>query len=80
MDERTAEDYVKDMLDHKRDWIAIMAVARAIRNGKWYDECKEILQTKGLMPKSEAEIHKQQVASIKAPIVINLYQKQKNKK
>lgn len=65
MEERTVQEYIEDMLANGRDWIAIIAVARAVRGGKWYSQCREILQAKGLMPKVEAEIHKQQKAGLK---------------
>lgn len=44
------------MLSNGRDWIAITAVASVIRNGKWKDEIKGILQERGLMPTDENEI------------------------
>lgn len=50
MAERTAEDYVNDMLAHGRDWIAILAVSRFVRGGKWYEECQKILIDSGKMP------------------------------
>ena len=56
--DRTPEDYVNDMLKRKRDWIAILAVARAIRKGQWYDKVKTILQDKNLMPKDQEMIDK----------------------
>lgn len=54
--ERTAQDFVEDMLSHGRDWIAITAVAAVVRNGKWKDPVKAILQERGLMPKDDKEI------------------------
>ena len=53
MSERTPEMFVDDMLGHGRDWIAILAVARFARNGRWYDEIKSMLQARGLMPLDE---------------------------
>lgn len=55
---RTPEDFVGDMLERGRDWIAVMAVASAVRGGRWYDQCRQILQDKGLMPSDRTAINK----------------------
>ena len=55
-DERTAKDFVRDMLLHGADWMAVLAVARCIRGGRWRKEAAEILQAKGLMSKDEKVI------------------------
>jgi len=59
-DVRTAKDYLEDMLAHGRDWMAILAVARFVRKGRWHEECKKMLIERGLMPKEEEEIRNQQ--------------------
>lgn len=48
--ERTASDFVEDMLRRGLKWTAILAVASSARHGRWYDETKVILQGKGVMP------------------------------
>lgn len=48
--ERTASDFVEDMLRRGLKWTAILAVASSARKGRWYDETKSILQGKGVMP------------------------------
>lgn len=48
--ERTSNEFIADMKSSGRSWIDILAVARAIRGGRWYDEIKLSLQTSGDMP------------------------------
>lgn len=63
-EERTAKDFVKDMLSHGRDWLDIIAVARVVRGGKWYEEAKTILQQSGQMPTDEGMIVRLRKADI----------------
>ena len=65
--ERTVEDFIDDMLKHDRNWIAILCVSRAIRGGRWYEECKTILQDRGLMPKDMAQILKDRQIDMDRP-------------
>lgn len=66
--ERTSEDFVNDMLAKGRDWIAIVAVARFIRDGRWYEPARDMLQAKGLMPKDPALIRKLKEEAAKHPV------------
>lgn len=63
--ERTATDFIEDMLEHGRGWVAILGVARAVRNGKWYDQVKVMLLERGLMPTDPVEVSKQYEAAVK---------------
>lgn len=62
--ERTAQEFVDGMLANGRSWLDIIAVARVVRNGKWYDDSKVILQGCGKMPLDEAVIIKMRRADI----------------
>lgn len=70
MIERTSKDFIDDMLANGRNWIAILAVSRAIRSGKWYDECRSQLQERGLMPMDDATVLKERIADTSKPPVL----------
>jgi hypothetical protein len=55
MSERTAEDFVNDMIRCGRSWLDIMAVGRVVRNGRWRNDVKDILLRRKLMPEDEKE-------------------------
>lgn len=76
---RTVDDFVEDMLEHGRDWIAIMAVARFIRGGYWYDNIKLNLQKRKLMPIDEATIIKNKEEAIKSAKIEEVARYAKNK-
>lgn len=63
--ERTPQDFVEDMLSRGRDWIAITAVASVVRDGRWKDPVRVILQERGLMPKDDKEIVRLKIAASK---------------
>jgi hypothetical protein len=52
------------MLRRGVKWTAIIAVASSVRNGRWYNETKSILQDKGLMPTDPKTIDKIRAADI----------------
>lgn len=64
MIERGPKDFIEDMQAHGRSWLDIIAVARVVRNGKWYDDVKCLLQRDGEMPLDEAVILKMRKADI----------------
>lgn len=78
--ERTVEDFVDDMLAKGRDWMAIMAVARAIRNGHWYEAAQAILQERKIMPTDEAVIKRMKDEAAKRKIEIPPKYKKTSKK
>lgn len=51
---RTPEEFVEDMLRKGRDWVAILAVGRVVRNGNWQERVEKILVDRGLMPSDPA--------------------------
>ncbi len=56
---RTPEMFVHDMLaDGDKEWPDIMAVARQVRKGIWYDDVRKILQKRRLMPTDQEKINK----------------------
>jgi hypothetical protein len=63
MAKRTAKDMVDDLIAKGNDWVGVLAVARAVRNGDWYDEAKAILEACGLMPKTRGEQAKLRAAA-----------------
>jgi len=63
--ERTPNDFVNEMLAGGRNWIAITAVASVIRDGRWKNDVRIILQERGLMPTDETEIVRLKVEASK---------------
>lgn len=61
---RTSDDFVDEMVENGRDWVAIISVGRAIRQGRWYEEIKKRLQDDGMMPKDPSVAHKLQNEAI----------------
>lgn len=55
---RQPEDFVNDCVKKGCDWMSILATARAVRKGLWYDDVRELLLARGLMPESKEEQEK----------------------
>lgn len=55
---RTPEDFVNDQLNNNRHWSDILATASAIRNGKWYEQIKQLLIENKIMPDNREEANK----------------------
>ena len=58
MRDRTAKDFVDDMLSRDVNWMGILSVARQARKGIWREEAKALLQQRGLMPTDPKEINR----------------------
>ncbi len=67
---RTSTDFIEDMLAHGRSWIAILAVCRGVRSGRWYDECRTQLRDRGLMPLDDATCLQQRAEEANKTVVL----------